>query len=88
MVPLLQPRGKKVKPTQREENNLCHERTGCRKGSPASVFSQTPALYTFFPLFLHKGKKHLPGDVGVRFRTLVDLTLLLVYSVIDLGYIL
>lgn len=45
-----------------------------------------PFLVSF--LFLHKGKNNLPGDVGLRVRTLVDLTLLLFYSVIDLGYIL
>lgn len=77
-----------MEPTQREENNLCLERTGCRKSSPASVLNQTPALFSFFPLFLHKRKKHLPGDVELRVMTLVDPTLLPVYSVIDLGYIL
>lgn len=38
--------------------------------------------------FSTKQKEHLPGDVGLGIRSLVDLTLLLVYSVIDLGYIL
>lgn len=70
------------------KRTISNERTGCRKSSPASVLSQTPALFSFFPLFLHKGKNNLPGDVGLRVRTLVDLTLLLFYSVIDLGYIL